>query len=145
MEKSQGCGEEYDLVNPRNGTKDRLPQRPREVFDEIVESAWATGDPGLVFLDRINETNPHPHLSRIESTNPCGEQPLTAHESCNLGSVNLARMVRECEGGTPEIAWGRMAGVIKTGVRMLDNSIDMNLFPIPEIGEMRRKSAGASE
>ena len=287
--------EEYDLVNPRNGRKTGS-LGAREVFDEIVESAWATGDPGLVFLDRINAANPNPHLGRIESTNPCvtgddvvmtqegpfpvselvgkpfeamvdgtphpsgpqgffhtgrkevvritgsrdpgrnagtpaitltpdhmvlklteegtrwtpageirpgdrirthdhriphrgdtaeppvttalvssnkvakielageadvydvrvpgvnafdansfyvhncGEQPLAPHESCNLGSVNLARMVRERGDGTPEIAWDRMAGVIKTGVRMLDNSIDMNRFPIPEIGEMSRET-----
>ena len=130
--------EYYDLINPRSG-EITGQFNAREVFDEIVESAWATGDPGLVFLDRINEDNPNPHLGRIESTNPCGEQMLLPHESCNLGSVNLARMVGY-EGGLPEVDWERLARVVRTGVRMLDDVIDMNTFPIPEIEEMNRRT-----
>ena len=130
--------EYYDLINPRSGeVTGQL--NAREVFDEIVESAWSTGDPGLVFLDRINEDNPNPQLGKIESTNPCGEQMLLPHESCNLGSVNLARMVRY-EEDMPEVDWERLARVIRTGVRMLDDVIDMNTFPIPEIEEMNRKT-----
>ena len=130
--------EYYDLINPRSGeVTGQL--NARDVFDEIVESAWSTGDPGMVFLDRINEDNPNPHLGRIESTNPCGEQMLLPHESCNLGSVNLARMVRYKE-NMPEVDWKRLARVIRTGVRMLDDVIDMNTFPIPEIEEMNRKT-----
>ena len=122
---------DYDLINPRSG-EITGQLNAREVFNEIVESAWATGDPGLIFLDRINEDNPNPQLGKIESTNPCGEQMLLPHESCNLGSVNLARMVRY-EGDMPEVDWERLARVIRTGVRMLDNVIEMNTFPIPEI------------
>ena len=130
--------EYYDLINPRSG-EITGQLNAREVFDEIVESAWATGDPGLIFLDRINEDNPNPQLGEIESTNPCGEQMLLPHESCNLGSVNLARMVRY-EGGMPEVDWERLARVIRTGVRMLDDVIEMNTFPIPEIEEMNRRT-----
>ncbi len=130
--------EDYDLINPRSG-EITGQLGAKEVFDEIVESAWATGDPGLIFLDRINEDNPNPQLGKIESTNPCGEQMLLPHESCNLGSVNLARMVRY-EGDLPEVNWERLARVIRIGVRMLDNVIDMNTFPIPEIEEMNRRT-----
>ena len=130
--------EDYDLINPRSG-EITGQLNAREVFDEIVESAWATGDPGLIFLDRINEDNPNPQLGEIESTNPCGEQMLLPHESCNLGSVNLARMVRY-EGGMPKVDWERLARVIRTGVRMLDDVIEMNTFPIPEIEEMNRRT-----
>ena len=133
MEQFRNCAE-YELVNPRNGeVTGRL--NAKEVFDEIVESAWATGDPGLVFIDRINEGNPNPQLGRIESTTPCGEEPLLPHESCNLGSLNLARMLRYSEAGA-ELDWSRMTRVIRTGVRMLDNVIDMNQYPFPEIREM---------
>ena len=131
--------EEYDLINPRSGeVTGQL--NAQDVFDEIVESAWATGDPGLVFLDRMNEGNPNPQLGRIESTNPCGEQILLPYESCNLGSVNLARMLRVTDEETLEIDWERLRRVIRTAVRMLDNVIDVNEFPIPEIGEMSRKT-----
>ena len=132
-------GEEYDLINPRSGeVTGQL--NSKEVFDEIVESAWATGDPGLVFLDRMNEGNPNPQLGKIESTNPCGEQTLLPYESCNLGSVNLARMLRVTDEETLEIDWERLRRVICTGVRLLDNVIDMNEFPILEIEEMSRKT-----
>ena len=132
-------GEEYDLINPR--TREITGQlNAKDVFDEIVESAWDTGDPGVVFLDRMNEANPNPQLGKIESTNPCGEQVLLPYESCNLGSVNLARMLCVTDEETLEIDWERLKRVIHTGVRMLDNVIDMNKFPIPEIEEMSRKT-----
>ena len=131
-------GEEYDLVNPRTGrVTDRL--NAGEVFRLLADMAWQTGDPGIVFLDRINRDNPTPLLGRIESTNPCGEQPLLPYESCNLGSVNLARMVRYTGQGA-EIDWAKLTRVIRTATHMLDNVIDMNSYPIPAIGDMSRKT-----
>ncbi len=137
MEKAQR-GEEYDLVNPRTGqVTGQL--NAKEVFDLIADMAWKTGDPGIVFLDRINRENPNPQLGRIESTNPCGEQPLLPFESCNLGSLNLARMVRY-EGDAVTMDWDRLARAVRTSVHLLDNVIDMNEYPIPEIAEMSRKT-----
>ena len=131
-------GEEYDLINPRSGkTTSRL--NAGEVFDRLCRMAWQTGDPGIVFLDRINRDNPTPRLGQIESTNPCGEQPLLPYESCNLGSVNLSRMVRYTEDGA-EIDWDRLARVIGTAVHVLDNVIDMNHYPIPQIDEMSKNT-----
>ncbi len=131
-------GESYDLVNPRAGkTAGRL--NAREVFDLLAEMAWKTGDPGLVFLDVINRDNPNPQLGRIESTNPCGEQPLLPYESCNLASINLARMVR-FENGDVAMDWERLNETVEVAVHLLDNVIDMNEYPIPEIAEMSRKT-----
>ena len=128
----------YDLVNPRTGqTTGQL--NAREVFERMTELAWRTGDPGIVFLDRINRDNPNPQLGDIESTNPCGEQPLLPYESCNLGSLNLARMVRY-DGDDVAIDWSRMSEVIGTAVHMLDSVIDMNDYPIDEIADMSRKT-----
>ena len=133
MEKVKN-GEEYDLLNPRTGkVQGRL--NAKEVFDLLADMAWKTGDPGIVFLDRINRDNPNPQLGEIESTNPCGEQPLLPYESCNLGSINLARMVRFTRGGA-EVDKEKLASVISTAVHMLDNVIDMNDYPIREIEDM---------
>ncbi len=130
--------QEYDLINPRT---DQIVKQlnAREVFERMTELAWRTGDPGIVFLDRINRDNPNPQLGDIESTNPCGEQPLLPYESCNLGSLNLARMVTYTNDDV-KIDWDRMAEVITTAVHMLDSVIDMNEYPIPEIAEMSRKT-----
>ena len=132
-------GEAYSLVNPRTGQiTDQL--NAREVFDLLAEMAWKTGDPGLVFLDVINRDNPNPQLGRIESTNPCGEQPLLPHESCNLASINLARMAR-FEGGDVAVDWERLGETVDAAVHLLDNVIDMNRYPIPEIEEHEPENA----
>jgi ribonucleoside-diphosphate reductase alpha chain len=120
-------GGEHRLVNPRNGrTTERLPAG--ELFDLIAEQAWRSGDPGLLFLDRVNRANPLPGQGRIEATNPCGEVPLLAYESCNLGSINLARFV-----GAGGLDWERLAATVRLAVRFLDDVIDANRYPAPEL------------
>ncbi len=123
--------EQYDLKNPRNGRPIKK-LNALEVFNKIVHQAWATGEPGIIFLDRINRDNPTPHIGEIESTNPCGEQPLLPYESCNLGSINLSNFAMD--GDTFDYA--RLRSVTDKAVHFLDNVIDANRYPLPEIEEM---------
>lgn len=125
-------GGEYDLSNPRTGSLTRS-LNARFVFDLLATSAWRTGDPGIVFIDRINEANPTPAVGAIESTNPCGEQPLLPNESCNLGSLNIGKFV-----SAGRMDWDALAVSIKIAVRFLDDVIDVTKFPLEEVAEVTR-------
>ena len=125
---------EYPLVNPHS-MEIAARIKAREVFEKIVDSAWRNGEPGIIFLDRINRDNPTPRLGAMESTNPCGEQPLLPYESCNLGSVNLANMILGENGGA-RIDYEKLKAAVHTAVRFLDDVIDRNNYPLNEIRQM---------
>ena len=128
---------EYDLIAPHNGeVVGRL--RARDVFDKIAHNAWANGEPGLFFIDTANRANPTPSRWTYEATNPCGEQVLGPYESCNLGSINLERHVRSNGTGKSEVDWERLAHSVYLAVRFLDNVVDANRFPIPELAAVNQ-------
>ncbi|MEA3485533.1 MAG: adenosylcobalamin-dependent ribonucleoside-diphosphate reductase, partial [Candidatus Aerophobetes bacterium] len=125
--KAAQKAEDYELVNPyTNKVVGKL--NTGKVLDKIVEMAWRNGEPGLIFLDRINRDNSVPHLGKIESTNPCGEQPLLPFESCNLGSINLSKMVEK-----NQVNWDKLKKTVHVAVHFLDNVINVNKYPLPEI------------
>ena len=125
---------DYDLINPR--TKKVVKSlKAREVFDLIINHAWKNGEPGIVFIDRINSANPTPKAGVIESTNPCGEQPLLPYESCNLGSINLARLVKDSE-----VDYAKLRKIVWKSVHFLDNVIDVNKYPIQKIADTTRSN-----
>jgi ribonucleoside-diphosphate reductase alpha chain len=134
--KALEADEEYDLVNPRSKNSNQK-LKARKVFDLIVNMAWRNGEPGIIFLDRINRDNPTPKAGEIESTNPCGEQPLLPYESCNLGSINLAKMLT-FKDGRVALDWNKFGDTVRWSVRFLDNVIDMNRYPLPQIEQMTR-------
>jgi len=121
---------EHWLINPRNKEKTGK-LRAKEIWDKIAKSAWASGDPGVVFIDEINRHNPTPQIGRIESMNPCGEQPLLPYESCNLGSINLSRMVEK-----GEVDWEKLGETVRNAVHFLDNVVTVNKYPLKETEEI---------
>jgi len=132
-------GADYELKSPRNG-KVVGRENAREIFDLIVHGAWKTGEPGVFFIDRANAENPVPKLGSYEATNPCGEQPLLPYDVCNLGSVNVGQFVRtDLPDGTPareRIDWDRLKTVVHLSTHFLDNVIDANRYPLPQITEL---------
>jgi ribonucleoside-diphosphate reductase alpha chain len=129
------AGGSYDLVDPRTG-RPAGRRDARKIFQLIVESAWAVGDPGLIFIDRVNRANPTAALGPIRATNPCGEQPLHDYESCNLGSVNLANFASS--GKRDRVDWDGLARTVRLGVRFLDDVIEVNRYPLPQVEQMSR-------
>ncbi|HAX17747.1 MAG TPA: adenosylcobalamin-dependent ribonucleoside-diphosphate reductase, partial [Actinobacteria bacterium] len=126
--------DEYEVINPR--TKEVVSRyKAREVFGKIIYQAWKNGDPGIIFLERLNKDNPTPHIGIIESTNPCGEQPLLPYEACNLGSINLANMIKE-DDGIVSVDYEKLKSIVKTSVRFLDDVIDVSRYPLEKISAM---------
>ena len=130
------AGADFELVHPQTQqVTDRVSAK--YLFETIVNSVWETGDPGLLFLDAINRANPTPALGHLDATNPCGEIPLLAYESCNLGSINLARHVKQGSQGL-SVNWEKLKKTVHCAIRFLDNLIEINQFPTPEIESMSR-------
>lgn len=129
--KAYFAGEDYDLISPQTAESCGR-KNAKEVFDLIVERAWQSGEPGIIFIDKMNADNPTPNVAQIESTNPCGEVPLLPYEACNLGSINLAKMVTDSN----EIDWKLLESTVRISIRFLDNVITANKFPLPQIEEM---------
>ena len=132
---------DYELINPKDKSVTRK-LNAKEVWKKLVKSAWETGDPGIIMIDRINNTgsNTTPHLGLIESTNPCGEQPLLPYEPCNLGSINLSKFVKDEFTQEADFDYAELKECVITATGFLDNVIDVNNYPIPEIEEMAKKN-----
>ncbi len=126
---------DFELIHPN--TKQVVQKvNAKEIFELIVKGAWASGEPGVVFIDKVNKDNPTPALGEIESTNPCGEVPLLPYEACNLGSINLSKMLKENPAGGLDVDWTKLAYVSKKAIHFLDNVIVVNNYPLPQISEM---------
>ncbi len=126
------AGADYDLIDPHDGSVVGT-LNAAEVFDKVVNNAWTTGEPGIIFLDRLNRDNVVPEFGSIESTNPCGEQPLLPYESCNLGSINLVAMLDQLEDGSYILNYDRLGETVDKAVHFLDNVIEVNKYPLKEI------------
>ena len=126
---------EYDLFHT-NTKRSVRKLRARDVFDRICEGAWASAEPGMVFIDEVNRFNPTPKLGKMEATNPCGEQPLFAYEACNLGSVVLSKMMKTDKNGKTVVDWDKLRTTVHNAVHYLDNTIDVSYYPVEEIREM---------
>jgi len=124
---------DFDLINPRNGEKVET-LKARAIWNLMVMMAWKNGEPGVIFLDTINRHNPTPHLGQIESTNPCGEQPLLPYESCNLGSIDVSKFVTDDE----KMDWDKLRQTVRLAVRFLDDVIDANVYTLPKIEKMTK-------
>ncbi len=125
---------DFNFINPRSG-KPMKTLRARAIWNLILTMAWKNGEPGVIFIDTMNKYNPTPNVGQIESTNPCGEQPLLPFESCNLGSINLAKFVED-----GKVNWEKLKSVVRVAVRFLDDVIDANTYPIPQIEQMTRNN-----
>jgi len=133
--KAVAAEKEFELIEP--STKKVVKKlNAREVFNKIVDNAWLNGEPGIIFLDRLNEANVVPTLGEIEATNPCGEQPLLPYESCNLGSINLANMLKAGKGGKLELDTKKLKQTVELAVHFLDNVIEVNQYPLDKIREV---------
>jgi ribonucleoside-diphosphate reductase alpha chain len=140
----------HEVMNPRSSAWTQLAKRDAEgkrtdefwtvgeIWDKVIEHAWRTGEPGIVFIDRINDRNPIKNVGLIEATNPCGEQPLHPYDSCNLGSVNLGIIVKPGADGLPTFDWDEYKAIIHTTTRFLDNVIEANRYPLPQIDNMSK-------
>ena len=137
--KAAAAGKDYELKAPESGEVVKKISA-RRVLDMITFQAWKTADPGMVFLDEMNQKSPVNHIGLVETTNPCGEQPLLPYESCNLGSINLSKVVKTDKGKKPQLDWQKLEDLIRVGVRFLDNVIDACSYPLPEIAAMTHRT-----